>query len=377
LARAGLKALQEGRPADAISEFRAALALEPDRPDLNNLLGVAYLNQGQAGDALAHLERAVELGRAYTQPEHQKVRQQFQMGLASAYAGLDRLADARRTLDDAIASWPEAAEPRLQLGQLLFSSCEVDAGLKVYDGLLDVPGLDGEVREMVSVVVGAVRAFRSSEIEAETFLLAHCESYRDWFTEVAAEQEKNGWYAEAARMVRGEDGEPVPLLAEGARSYAMLRVDLVNPETGETAEVYNAAEPMVVGLSGFEVLAQIPVLFPWTGQPFDVWVSTQVPWHWLPVTIQLAGGDDVVDTVDEVVGAWYLSGFNGDFGEKDRGRFHFVTDPQKVGERAVSYVVDLGRADFRAVQDLLTRLAVLHERRPVKRVIFGRGQLPD
>ena len=76
-------------------------------------------------------------------------------------------------------------------------------------------------------------------------------------------------------------------------------------------------------------------------------------------------------------GAWYLAGFNGDFGDADKGRFHYIGPPEPVGERALSYTVDLGRASFEAIEDLVRRLVVLNTTTPVRRVLFGNGYLPD
>ena len=49
LAQAGLTAINDGRYNDAIESFQQALALAPDRPDMNNALGMAYLHRGEAG----------------------------------------------------------------------------------------------------------------------------------------------------------------------------------------------------------------------------------------------------------------------------------------------------------------------------------------
>jgi hypothetical protein len=111
-----------------------------------------------------------------------------------------------------------------------------------------------------------------------------------------------------------------------------------------------------------------------------VWVSTRCPWHWVSIVLQLCEPlpeQARIERVDEAMGSWYLAGWNGEFGEGDKGRFHYITDPDPVGSSAVAYVVDLGRARFDAITDLLKRLAVLHERVPLRRVLFGEGRLPE
>ena len=182
-------------------------------------------------------------------------------------------------------------------------------------------------------------------------------------------------------MARGPSGDLAPVVADGARPYALTRVDLVNPEDNTVSGVYSEQEPMIVALQGLEPLAQVPVMLPWKGWAFDTWVCSRSPWHWLGVIVQFrapaASEAALVDRVDEPIGQWFLNGFNGDFGEKDRGYFHYIGDPEVLGDRAVGYAVDLGRASFDAIPALLNRLTVLHERHPIQRVLFGFGRLPD
>jgi hypothetical protein len=270
-------------------------------------------------------------------------------------------------------------EPRLQLGQLLLSSCQVEDGIRVYTEAAE--WLDKEQRESAEALVGTLRAFLDSEHQGNVFLQAHAESYKAYFDEIAGQQAEHGWYAEAARMAPGPDGELTAVVPDGARPYALMRVDLVNPADGTVSGVYSEAEPMVVALNGLEPLAQVPILLPWDGgDPFEVWVCSRAPWHWLPILVQFGQAGEpeaLVERIDELFGQWYLGGFNGDFGDQETGRFHYVTDPDTVGDRAVSYVVDLGRARYEAVLDLLKRLTVLHDRHPISRVLFGQGRLPD
>lgn len=379
-ARAGLKAIEERRFDDAIAAFRSAVDLAPERPDLNNLLAMAFLHRGDAGNAIPPLERAVQLSEPYEAPEHQALRREFHLSLATAYQLMDRVTDAAALLRRVIDRWPsQSVEARLQLGQLLLSTGDLPGGMRAYEDAAD--WLDKDQRSSAEALVGTLRAFLETEHDGRVFLQAHAESYAQYFDEVAAAQEKEGWYAEAARMSRGADGELHPVLPDGARPYAMSRVDLVNPADGTVSSVYSEAEPMVVALNGLEALAQVPVLLPWKAWPFEVLVSTRCPWHWLSVTVQLdeapGSAEALTDLIDPVIGGWYLSGFNGEFGEKERGRFHYVTDPDPLGDRALSYVVDLGRASFEAVPALLRRLAVLHDRARIRRVVLGEGRLTD
>lgn len=378
LAKRGLQAIGEKRYDDAIAAFGEAVRLAPDRPDIRHALGTAHLHRGDTGNAVEPLEAAVRLAEPFTAPEHQALKREFHLTLATVYQLLDRVGAARETLRGAIRRWPEEVGPYLQLGQLLLGACRPDEGCAVYGEAVDL--LDRDQRESAKALVGAVRAFLESGHDSLAFLEAHGDSYRQYFDDVARTQQEQGWFAEAARMTRRDDGEVVPLLPEGARPYALERVDLVNPADGTVSSVYSEQEPMVVAVEGLEPLAQVPVTLPTKGFPFEVWVSTRAPWHWLPIVVQFRGSasfDERVGWLEPVLGSWYLAGFNGEFGDKDSGRFHYVTDPDELGTRGVTYVVDLGRAKWDAIPDLLRKLTVLHDRHPIARVLFGEGRVPE
>lgn len=378
-AHQGMQAIEAKDIETAIASFEQAVALAPDRPDMNNALATAYMHAGRVYEAVSYLERAVELAEPFTAPEHQELKQSFHLELATAYTLTERTADARAVLERAIAVWPDARTPRMQLGSLLLASCQLDAGLAVFREVAQHPGLEEGDREAARALVGSAEAFLESEHPASIFLQGHCEKYAEYFDECAAEHAD--WYAEAQRMVRGEDGEPKPIRAEGAKPYAMIRVDLVNPGTGEVAGVYSDSEMMVIALNGLEALAQLPILFPWKADvSFEVWVCSQVPWHWLAFTVEFEDGDAIevkAEALDATIGDWYLAGFNGDFGTQDSGRFHYITDPEPASSCGISYTADFGRARFECIPALLARLSVLHLTHPIRRVLFGRGHLPS
>jgi tetratricopeptide (TPR) repeat protein len=377
-AKAGISAINEGRIEDAITSFQQALALDPARPDLNNSLGMAYLHRGDAGNAVGFFEKAVALAEPFPDSEHAEMKRHFMSGLASAYQLLDRVDDAGRVFETMLDRWPDDHETLFQQAVLLLGSCRLIVGIEALRAAAE--RMTAEHRELADALVGSIEAFIDSEHSGDIFLRGHQESYKNYFDEISAEQVEQGWYAEAARMAKGEDGEFMPILAEGARPYAMSRVDLVNPKDGTIAGVYSEEEPMIVALNGLEPLAQAPIVFPWeAGYPFEIWVGSQCPWHWLTIQIQFVESETesaLIERIDDVVGGWYLNGYNGEYGEKDSGRFHFISDPEVVGERAVTYTVDLGRARFDAIPSLLNALTVLHEKHRIQRALFGQGRLP-
>jgi len=384
-AQAGMAAIDEKRYADAIEAFTAALAIDDSRPDMNNALGMSYLHRGEVGSAIPFLEKAVTLAEPYSAPEHQDLKRHFHMGMASAYQLADRIHDARRALRSVIERWPEQADAYMNLAALLLNACMLDDGKQVYKDLLEGAGLlDEDSKKAVEAVLGAIEAFEFAAddggAEPNMFIEAHRESYAEYFSEQAEPLLNEGWYAEAARMAKSDFGDPRPYLAEGARHYARMRVDLVNPADGSVAQVYSDTEPMLVAVEGLEPLAQAPIMLPWRGWPYEVWVCTQCPWHWLQITIQFETNSDAetrIGLIDELIGDWYTMGYEGQFGEAGHGRFHYITDPEPVGTSAVSYVVDLGRAKFEAVDMLMRRLIILHDKQPIRRLLFGAGHLPD
>lgn len=376
LARKGIDAIQDKRFGDAIEAFQAAVDLDDTRPDMTNALGMAYLHRGDVGNAIPHLERSVALAESFDAPEVQAMKRDFHTQLATSYQLMDRVDDAVRTLAGITRRWPTVPEPHLQLGGLHLATGELEAGLAAYRDAAGV--LTGDDAKAALVMVAAIEAFMESEHPGSVFLEAHAESYKAYFDQVADAQAEHGWYAEAARMARGEDGNPVPIVADGARPYALTRVDLVNPADGTVSSVYSEQEPMIVAVEGLEPLAETQIVFPWNDWPFAVGVSTRCPWHWLQITVAFSEAREeaeLIEPLDEVIGDWYLAGYNGDFGDKDSGRFHYVGDPELLGDRAVSYTVDLGRARYEAIGALLTRLTVLHDKTAIDKVLFGYAKL--
>jgi hypothetical protein len=77
-----------------------------------------------------------------------------------------------------------------------------------------------------------------------------------------------------------------------------------------------------------------------------------------------------------VIGDWYVAGWDGAWGSRDGGRFHYISDPElRRDDRAVVYHVDMGRSSVAAIEDLIRRLEGFHGEHPIAEVILGRGYL--
>ncbi len=372
--RAAMEALNGGDPDSARKHLHAALEIDPARPDLLHALGALELQRGAPGEARPLVMRALDLLASGAVPEAAAMKPHFQLSLATIAEAEDKPAEAEAAYRAVLAEDSRHGEALAGLGRLQLASGAIDAGLATLQVGLSVVSEGGSAPEAdgMRAFIDAVVAFR--ERHPRALLEAHRDRYCAFFDHHANQMAEKGWIAEAARMRRAPDGGIEPDIPQDARPYAATRIDLVDPATGQGGLVGD--QPMLVALPGLEPLVRAPVLFPWPEQPFEVLVSTQCPWDHLPVQVMLESGDPV-ELVDPVVGTWYTLGFEGRFGSAQAGRFHFVSPPDRRSETGVVYVLDLGRASFEAVDDLLARLADLHAQHPIRRVILGRGHLPE
>lgn len=60
-----LESIQEGNYDSAIRELKKALSINPDYPDLRNLLGIAYANKGLKDDAIVEFNTALKINPEY------------------------------------------------------------------------------------------------------------------------------------------------------------------------------------------------------------------------------------------------------------------------------------------------------------------------
>lgn len=379
LAESALQALRNEDPRAARELMEQALALAPHRADYRNALGVIHLHLGEPEKGRPHIEAAIEIALVEREVPERRIAagqmlEGFLLGLGAACEDLDLPADAeaayRRLLDLA----PEQPRAQNSLAHLLLAWGRLPEGLAALRSYVDADRDEPNFLEAAVQVLDALTKARTLGLHPRQFLDAHRGAYVEFFDHHARETAADGWIAEAARMRRDERGQVVPLIPDGARPYAAVRVDLVDPATAQVGQVGD--QPMIVALSGFEPLARLPVLLPWPDVELPLWVSSQAPWDQLPVQVLFreAGG---LDELDALLGDWYTRGWNGAFGTREEGRFHYVSDPEpRRGGRGAVYNLDLGRARAESVDALIDALAGLHRRRPLERVVLGRGFLP-
>lgn len=379
LAEAAFKKLAEGDPREARKLLMVAAEAAPERADILHALGVCQLQLGESHLALPLFTEAigrVELLVVQRPAEADQLgamRDGFRLSLAAAHEDMDQPDEAAAAYQRVLRDTEGHPRARQGFAHLLAARgflAEAISELRAYvvDDRDENDFLDG-----ARLFADDVETFLKRDIDPREILVAHREAYVEMFDHYAAEQEKLGWIAEAGRMKRDDRGQVVPIIPEGARPYAAVRVDLVNPQTSEVGQVGD--QPYVVALAEFQSLARAPVAFPVRNYPFDLRISTQTPWDQLPIQIEFQQ-DGALDEADGVVGDWYTAGFHGAFGTKDGHRFHYISDPEaKRNFRAVTYDVDLGRAKVEAIDDLLRRLVVLHSTHAIRRVLIGRGYL--
>ncbi|MDP2312398.1 MAG: tetratricopeptide repeat protein [Pseudomonadota bacterium] len=377
LAERALKALAGEDPREARKLLFEAVEAAPDRPDLLNALGVVHLQLGEPELGKPLIEQAIAAlaAEVVLHPER-KVQAEtmiegFQLSLAAACEDLDLPGEAEAAYKRVLLASPGTPRAQQGLAHLYFAWGQLDAARRELSRYVEEERDEAPFLEGAEAYLADVTRFVREDIHPREFLNAHRGSYVEMFDHYAAEQA--GWIAEAARMKRAPDGRIVPIIPEGARPYAAVRVDLVNPNTSEIGQVGD--QPMVVALADYQALARASALFAWRERAFDVRVSSQCPWDQLPVQI-LFEGPGAIEDADAIMGDWYMAGWDGAWGTKDGGRMHYISDPDvRRDGRAVVYHVDMGRAAVAAVEDLLRRLEGLHGTHRIKQVILGRGYL--
>lgn len=379
LAEQALRALEEEDPRAARELLVEAVELAPHRADLVNALGVVHLHLGEPEAGRPLIERAIEMAAAEQHDPERRIHAQtmvegFLLGLAAANEDLDQPAAAAEAYRRVLAQNPRQARARNSLACLLLAWGRTVEGIAELRGYLEDEADEPQFLAGGEALLEAIERARDLKLDPRMFLEAHRGAYVEFFDHHAKEQEARGWIAEAARMMRAPDGQVVPLVPEGARPYAAVRVDLVDPATSQVGQVGD--QPMIVALHGFEAMARTPVLIEVVGEDLPLFVSSQAPWDQLPVQV-LFRDRGAGDELDRVIGEWYLSGWSGAFGTKDEGRLHYVSDLAPVRDgRGYTLHVDCGRARVDAVAALIEALTALHRRWPMERVVIGRGHLP-
>ena len=376
IAQMAQEALEGQDPEKTRDTLRALLERSEGRPDLLHALAATELATGEAEAALAHITEA-ERGTGDS-PESEPFRAALLHTRAAAYEDLSQPEAAADTYRRILTLAGGHARALQALGHLLLAWGRPADGLQHLRDYLADGSDEADHLEATSAFLRAAERLQSDDVHPTMFLEAHREGYCGFFDHHAERMAAEGWIAEAAIMMRNELGDVVPKIPDGAPAYAAVRVDLVDPSSGQRGQV--GERPMVVALENYEAVAQAPVLVDWPedDHPFAVWVSTQAPWDHLPIHVRFEDPDaDAVALFEPLFGEWYETGWGGAFGESDRGRFHDVVPPVAAGAGGCGAYVDMGRTSLKAIDDLRDRLTRLHGEHPLRSVLFGRGFVPS
>lgn len=106
----GMALNQEGRSAEAMAEFRAALELKPESVQANNNLGFALDRAGQFDEAIKYYRTAIEFAPDFAEARY---------NLANAYVHAGNYPDAIREYGEALRLKPDLPEAHYNLGVAL------------------------------------------------------------------------------------------------------------------------------------------------------------------------------------------------------------------------------------------------------------------
>lgn len=377
IAEQAMVALKGDDPEAAARKLRSLLRSAPERLDLHHALAITELRLGDPAEALKICAEAEALANEQRDERAGMIMPQLMLVKASAAEDLRAPEAAAAAYQTLLEHEPLNPRAKQGLAWLLLAWGRLDDGMKALEAYIEDKQDEPPYIEGAEAFLDSLRALVRNDIHPEEFLKAHRGSYCEMFNHYAEKMAEKGWIAEAARMTRTDEGELVPVIPEGARPYAAVRIDLVDPNTGQPGRV--GEQPMMVALAEYQPLARAPVLVQWPARdwPFPLHVSSQCPWNDLSFSVRFADGStDAVAALDPVIGDWYTAGYNGHFGSQDAGRFHEVSDLEPCGPGAVRVSIDAGRAEVSAVPDLLRRLTVLHGQHPIAAVLIGRGFLP-
>lgn len=142
----GLALARAGRLPEAVSEYRAALAIDPEDAEAINNLGSALLALGQRHEALLHFQRAVD-----AQPDHARAR--FNLGMLLAEDGAHRAGLAH--VEAALRLQPHDASIWNGLGAIRVWQGRPEAGAQAFERALALDPGHADARRNLARLRGA------------------------------------------------------------------------------------------------------------------------------------------------------------------------------------------------------------------------------
>jgi len=365
-----------GRMDEALRVFSQLAEHDPDAAD-------GWINLAAAERGVGRLELAAEHFRTGVGLLRRGGHEDKGL-LATALHALGATLEALELTDEAVAAYRESAQndPRAPTPLAALSTLLARAGhLREADKVATEYCMAAVSILAEKQNIAQVRRFQkalkdASAVDGNLVLAATREAYVTSFEE-AVSKLPPGVQIEAEPYTHGPGGAAVPVLADADRPFSRVRFDAVEPKTGERwmihdAPTYGFPKDCPAAVDGF-----FSVPHP-AGTPFPVLVCTRTAWDYFFVRLRFVHGlrPATVARAEAELGAWYLRGVNGEFGEGGRGHFHFLSRPLVVGKTALRYEVDLGLSQLEAIPALFEALGRLHADEPIEIAVLGDGALP-
>ena len=368
-----------GGKLEAACETLAGLVeRDPQSPEGWINLATAEHSLGRVHLAAEHYEKGIGLLERLD-PEDRGL-------LASALHALAQTYEALELTDKAVAAYrgsarndPRAPSPFASLATLLARAGQLEEADKVATRYcLAAVSILAEKSN-----IGVVRRFQKALKQAATvdgnlLLVATREAYVRGFEQTSKKLPTTARY-EVEPQRRDEAGALVPVLARADRPWSRVRFDAVDAESGGRWMIQDTP---TYGFPG-NCPAAADGLFsvPYEKEtPFPVLIATRVAWDYFFVRLRFTDGlrPTTLERAEALIGPWYLRGFEGEFGDRDRerGYFHFLSEPFAIGDYGLRYEVDLGLSQLDAIPALFEALAKLHEQEPIALCVLGDGALP-
>src|SRR2546425_4706156 len=125
----GLALARQGKLAEAVEHYEAALRLEPDYVDANYAWGNALARQGKLAEAVEHYQAALRV-----KPDHANAH----TNAGSALAGQGKLAEAIEHYQQALRAKPDHADAHTNWGEALAQQGKLDEAIEHYRRALQI-----------------------------------------------------------------------------------------------------------------------------------------------------------------------------------------------------------------------------------------------
>jgi len=224
----GADLADQGKLADAIAEYRAALRIRPDDAKIHGNLGIALAKQGRIDEAMAEYATALRIDPNCAEAHNS-------WGLALAAQG--RLADAIAEYQAALRADPDLAEAHNNLGTALARQGKIDESAAEYAEALQINPYYAEAHyNLANLMIGHGR-IPEAEAEYEAALRINPD-YAEAHNNLGNLLSSQGRFAEAIAEYRAS----LRVKPDSAEAHCNLAVALATQgAAGEAIPEYMAA----------------------------------------------------------------------------------------------------------------------------------------